>query len=143
MIKNCETCGAEILVYPSTASRKRFCSKKCLSDWQSKNMSGENSVHWKGGPAAALTRESKVCSKCGETKPTSDFHKGSDGGVKPECKSCTASMFKRYAATRKRFEVARRHFVRRIRSGFAKPSGGTERTTPRSARRSTIARRTG
>lgn len=101
MIKNCETCGAEIHVYPSTAARKRFCSKKCLSDWQSKNMSGENSVHWKGGPTASMDRESKVCSKCGEEKPMRMFQRRSDGGPKPECKACSAEMSKRYAAAHK------------------------------------------
>ncbi len=47
----CEICGTEFSVFPSDikTGEGRFCSKKCMGEWFSKNLKGENSANWKNG----------------------------------------------------------------------------------------------
>jgi endogenous inhibitor of DNA gyrase (YacG/DUF329 family) len=55
----CEECGIEYQAQRSHIDRSHFCSKECLSIWQSKNQTGENNPNWKGG------REILSCKECG------------------------------------------------------------------------------
>lgn len=48
----CKECGKDIETYPARIkkhNRAKFCSKKCLSKWQSKNICGENHPSWIDG----------------------------------------------------------------------------------------------
>ena len=58
----CEECGAEFFVAECHVSRGagRFCSRKCLGKWCSKNKRGKNAPGWKGGrmPEHLLVRGS-------------------------------------------------------------------------------------
>lgn len=58
--KICEQCGREYRIFPSRASKSRFCSKECAYIWQSENIRGENHQNWKGGKVV------KTCKYCGE-----------------------------------------------------------------------------
>jgi len=57
----------------------------------------------------------KTCSKCGDTKPTAEFHKQSDGmfGVRRDCKVCNRARVARYKAANpgctKRWYDANKH----------------------------------
>lgn len=55
----CKECGIEYKVRRSHINRSHFCSRKCLSLWRSKNLSGINSSSWKGG------KEFLNCKECG------------------------------------------------------------------------------
>lgn len=56
--------------------------------------------------------ETKICTKCGETKPLSDFHKerSRKSGYRPDCKACVAARWKRqrvaYRETAKKWRAA-------------------------------------
>lgn len=59
--KTCLQCGKEFPVYPSQVKRgRKCCCKKCSYKWQSQNMAGENSPHWKGG------KREVHCAFCGK-----------------------------------------------------------------------------
>ena len=47
----CQTCGGNILIESAWAKRGsgKFCSLKCMGEWKSKNLRGENCPAWKGG----------------------------------------------------------------------------------------------
>lgn len=79
--KPCEVCGKEFYTRKNTSS-SRFCSRKCLGRWNSKNRLGAQSAHWLGGitPGYIKVRNSKkycdwrllvfkrerfTCQKCG------------------------------------------------------------------------------
>lgn len=49
--RKCEICGKEFVTSLGRLkdNRGKFCSKKCLAEWQSKNFLGEKSAVWKGG----------------------------------------------------------------------------------------------
>ncbi len=46
--RNCEYCGKEFYVKPSILKigSGRFCSRKCIGKWRSKNFIGENNTNW-------------------------------------------------------------------------------------------------
>lgn len=46
---NCELCGDEFYAYDTYVDNARFCSQDCYGIWLSKNKSGADSWHWKGG----------------------------------------------------------------------------------------------
>lgn len=75
---HCRQCGKSYIVKPSWATSSRFCSRKCLSKYQSLTWVGENNPAWEGGYdsyygptwrlAQRLTRErDKVCQRCGKS----------------------------------------------------------------------------
>lgn len=47
----CEECGNTFKAFPASVKKGlcRFCCRKCLSIWRSKNQTGEKSPSWKGG----------------------------------------------------------------------------------------------
>lgn len=45
----CRVCKKEFKVKPSHAKRRKTCSLKCSSIWQSKYCIGKNARNWKGG----------------------------------------------------------------------------------------------
>jgi len=50
--KNCNFCGKSFYIFPSTSinySWGKFCSKKCMGEWKSKNETGQKNNNWKGG----------------------------------------------------------------------------------------------
>lgn len=55
----CEQCGNEYTVTHKKAENSRFCSLKCVGEWQSKVRIGENSSNWKGGGITL------ICEQCG------------------------------------------------------------------------------
>ena len=58
----CEWCGSEFKTHRCQVKLGfgRFCSRACLAAWKAGVSSGENSVHWKGGPVTM------VCEQCGK-----------------------------------------------------------------------------
>lgn len=50
-----------------------------------------------------MSQETKKCSKCGEVKPLSEFHrfKHSKDGHKPKCKPCNTAEANKYASNHK------------------------------------------
>lgn len=54
--------------------------------------------------------DTKRCSKCGEEKPLSDFHRHKTGrdGLRSECKTCESARHKRYRETN-REKIRERH----------------------------------
>lgn len=81
--KNCESCSKQYYVKShGDLERRRFCSLKCLGDFNSKRMKGAGAPNWKGGitPAskaarctreyrewrkAVFSRDSYTCQECG------------------------------------------------------------------------------
>lgn len=62
--------------YPYNGNRnQKFCSAECFNEFRTVDI---------------LTRSEKVCTKCGETKPFSDFAKHSNraDGMQSACKAC-------------------------------------------------------
>lgn len=71
----CEECGSEFEVIPSTAPERRFCSRDCVHSW----MSGGTHPRWRGGyepyygsnwprqRRRALKRDQYRCQDCGMT----------------------------------------------------------------------------
>jgi 5-methylcytosine-specific restriction endonuclease McrA len=57
----CKECGEILNTCPARIKlgRGKFCSKECLNAFRSKNSTGENNAHWKGG---LLNR---ICEFCG------------------------------------------------------------------------------
>lgn len=72
---NCGKLGYRTL-YRASISEKHFCNTECYSDWQSKNITGENHHNWQGGGVvyygpnwyrqrqAARSRDDYVCQRC-------------------------------------------------------------------------------
>ena len=58
-----------------------------------------------------MTEQTKTCTKCGETKGVSEFHKNKAGkyGVSPWCKVCMAQHQAKYRAKPEVKEAARQH----------------------------------
>lgn len=79
MEKVCGWCGGsfEIQVCQERWGMGKFCSKKCYSAWQSKNIVGENHPNWRGGPElyppgwavrfkeSIRDRDGRKCALCG------------------------------------------------------------------------------
>jgi len=76
----CANCGKELIRQPYRANgyKYQFCDMKCLGEWRSKNITGENSPRWKGGDLpgyrgpnwieqskAARKRDGYRCQHCG------------------------------------------------------------------------------
>jgi len=57
----CQECGKEILVVPSIAKTKKFCSRKCRHKWDSEYYKGESNPNWRGGNLE------RICKWCGRT----------------------------------------------------------------------------
>lgn len=84
----CKQCGKSFTEFPSQP--RKFCCHKCYEQWQSENLSGEDSYNWQGGAVgdrgynwnnqAALARERDLhtCQHCGitedELEKTLDVH---------------------------------------------------------------------
>lgn len=54
----CKQCGKVQLVSPSQVKRP-FCSRECMGEWRSENLSGKNNANYKGGKEVP-------CSQCGK-----------------------------------------------------------------------------
>lgn len=77
----CEQCGDEVTLRQSKRNygAGRFCSRNCLSRWQSENWQGEDHPNWNGGwnefrvngwskaKREALERDDHRCQSCGAT----------------------------------------------------------------------------
>lgn len=60
MIIKCANCGVGISIYPYKKGTAKYCSRKCLGEYRSKNKIGPLSGNWKGGGAWKVC---KVCAK--------------------------------------------------------------------------------
>jgi len=60
----------------------------------------DNGVHGNNSPKQKEQGKTKVCSKCGETKPVNEFHKLKHGkyGVRTACKVCSKAYSAKYYA---------------------------------------------
>ena len=81
-IKKCPQCSKEVQVKQSHADKRKFCSKGCMTVWQSESnsVSGENNFNWKGGYLPyygdnwhqqrrnARARDKYTCQRCGITE---------------------------------------------------------------------------
>lgn len=56
----CSCCSEVFTVVESRKETAKFCSYQCRADWQSENLSGENSHAWTGG------KEEYECRWCGD-----------------------------------------------------------------------------
>lgn len=65
--KVCANCGKEFHIKANAAKRGRgkFCSRKCVADWQRTNLKGPDNPNWRGGK-----------SKKGEAGVSSSYKKG-------------------------------------------------------------------
>ena len=72
---NCAQCGKEESLRPSWAKTYRFCSLECKGDWQSENLSGENSPQWQGGARQKHCQHCGSLFECKETRAYSLFKK--------------------------------------------------------------------
>lgn len=84
----CKTCGKEFLAwqYVIDQGRAKFCSKECY--YESLKVLRISNLP-----------EYKRCSRCGQTKPLSEFHKKSgvkSTGVNSMCKKCNIEHAKKY-----------------------------------------------
>lgn len=71
----CAQCGKEESLRPSWAKAYRFCSIRCKGDWQSENLSGENSPQWQGGARQKQCQQCGTQFECKETRAYSLFKK--------------------------------------------------------------------
>ena len=57
--RTCIWCGKKEMVAPAYSTRP-FCSRKCMGEWMSKNMTGQKAGHFQGGE---IKRNCLVCNK--------------------------------------------------------------------------------
>lgn len=60
ILRNCEICGTVIKVLPCQEKTKRFCSRVCLSKWQSVRYSGSGNPAYKGGIAIYTNGKKRI-----------------------------------------------------------------------------------
>ena len=69
-------------------------------------------------PWDMIMAETKKCTKCGETKPFSEFNRHSSGkyGLRPRCKKCLAALrIVYYAANREKVAIKHREYYAKNR----------------------------
>lgn len=65
----CANCGKDVHLTPARQKNEvHTCSRKCKSEWMSKNLVGENNPSWKGGPIIL------ECEVCGTEFETVQYH---------------------------------------------------------------------
>ena len=74
---NCAQCGKAFKRKNAELKEHNFCSRACMGQWQSENMTGENSTSWRGGwpeyygadwaaqRRRAYERDAATCQCCG------------------------------------------------------------------------------
>jgi hypothetical protein len=79
----CENCGDPYLVPPYRAGKTRFCSFECGGAFRFRQMHASRRQ-------PASNEQMKVCSRCGEEKPHSEFYTrpGNRDGLRGKCKNC-------------------------------------------------------
>lgn len=77
IFSNCEVCGAEIKLYPSTINRKRFCGKKCLGKFM-KTLTGEKNRRY-GIKCSDKTKAKLSEMMTGKKGPNSPAWRGGGG----------------------------------------------------------------
>jgi endogenous inhibitor of DNA gyrase (YacG/DUF329 family) len=80
----CTQCQKVLMLRPSDAADRKFCSRACAGAWRREHYVGEHSTNWTGGgeqyrgpswvPAIAAVRErDRVCTECGKTPEANGY----------------------------------------------------------------------